>query len=159
MVCPISCSIAIMFLVAMIYLNISSSEKHTISNYKKQLPPELVKVYSKIVKERLAISHQGYFIGFILSLIIILVNYNTSPDKKMSTLSIVCMVLAVTFTVHYFYYIIHKKTDWMLNHIKDKNQIKAWLAMYKEMQHDYHVGLVLGLVAVMFTAISFRCDK
>ena len=77
----------------------------------------------------------------------------------MQTLPVVCLVLGVTFTVHYFYYLIHPKTDWMLNHISDEVQTKAWLNMYKEMQRDYHVGLLLGLIAVGFTAAGFRCDE
>lgn len=159
MVCVITCSVAIMFLVATIYLNISSAEKETLCKYRDQLTPELKKIHKKIVKERMDIANQGYFLGFAISLIVILMNYYQHKDKKMSTVSIVCIVLGVTFTVQYFYYMIHPKTDWMLNHIKDPKQAKAWLNMYKEMQRDYHIGLLLGLVAVGVTAMAFRCKK
>ena len=148
MVCTITCGLAIMFLVATVYLNITAGNKETISKYKRNLTPELKKVYNKIVKERINISTQGYSIGFIISLIVILTNYSQNTDKKLSTVSIVCIVLGITFTVQYFYYLLHPKTDWMLNHIKDPKQVKAWLNMYKEMQHDYHMGLLLGLVTV-----------
>jgi uncharacterized BrkB/YihY/UPF0761 family membrane protein len=159
MVCTITCALAIMFLVATIYLNITAGKKETISKYKKNLTPELKKVYNKIVKERINISTQGYLAGFIISLIVIITNYNQNIDKKLSTISIVCIVLGITFTVQYFYYSLYPKTDWMLNHIKDPKQTKAWLNMYKEMKNDYHTGLLLGLVAVAVTAIAFRCDK
>lgn len=159
MVCTITCALAIMFLVATIYLNISAGNKETISKYKKNLTPELKKVYNKIVKERINISTQGYLAGFIISLIVIITNYNQNIDKKLSTIYIVCIVLGITFTVQYFYYSLYPKTDWMLNHIKDPKQTKAWLNMYKEMKHDYHTGLLLGLVAVAVTAIAFRCKK
>ena len=159
MVCTTTCGLAIMFLVATVYLNISACEKETISKYKNQLTPELKKIYDKIVKERISIANQGYFLGFAISLVIIILNYNQNKDKKLSTMSIICIVLGVTFTVQYFYYLIHPKTDWMLNHIKDPQQAKAWLNMYKEMQRDYHIGLLLGLVAVAVTAMAFRCKK
>jgi hypothetical protein len=45
----------------------------------------------------------------------------------------------------------------MLNHVKDEEQVKAWLIMYKEMQYNYHMGLVLGIIAVGVFAFAFRC--
>ena len=45
----------------------------------------------------------------------------------------------------------------MLNHIKDPEQVKAWLQMYREMSFNYHSGLVLGIIAVGILAFAFRC--
>jgi uncharacterized membrane protein YkgB len=49
------------------------------------------------------------------------------------------------------------KTDWMLNHIKTNEQNKIWLEMYKTMQFNYHMGFVIGIIAVGVFAFSFRC--
>jgi hypothetical protein len=43
----------------------------------------------------------------------------------------------------------------MLNHIKDEKQSKAWLEMYQQMKTNYHIGFVLGLIAVGFFGYAF----
>jgi hypothetical protein len=49
------------------------------------------------------------------------------------------------------------KSDWMLNHINNPEQTKLWLQMYRTMSVYYHIGLVLGIIAVGFFAFAFRC--
>jgi hypothetical protein len=49
------------------------------------------------------------------------------------------------------------KSDWILNHMNTKEEIKAWLLMYREMQFNYHMGLVLGIIGVGILAFAFRC--
>ena len=75
----------------------------------------------------------------------------------MSNTALVCTVIATAFVTNYFYYILHPKSDWMLDHLQNKQEIKAWLLMYREMQYNYHMGLVLGIVAVGVFAFAFRC--
>lgn len=74
----------------------------------------------------------------------------------------VCIVLATSFLTNYFYYILSPKTDWMLNHVEGpeaqaKQQVQAWLQMYRTMQFYYHAGLVLGILGVGVLAFAFRC--
>jgi hypothetical protein len=45
----------------------------------------------------------------------------------------------------------------MLNHTDTPEETKAWLNLYKELQKNYHIGLVLGLIAVGILAVAFRC--
>jgi hypothetical protein len=49
------------------------------------------------------------------------------------------------------------KSDWMLNYMSNPQEVKAWLLMYREMQFNYHMGLVLGIIAVGIFAFAFRC--
>ena len=116
----------------------------------------LQNLYDKLSRERMMISYQGYILGFIISLFIILYNY-FYKIKKLSTVSMVCIVLATSFLTNYFYYILHPKSDWMLNHINNSEQTKAWLIMYREMQFNYHMGLVIGILGVGILAFAFRC--
>jgi uncharacterized protein YacL len=140
----------------MIYFyNITNNSK-VISKYKAQLPIDLQKMYEKISKERMHISLYGYGLGLILSLLIIFYNLKLKKNK-LNTIPLVCIVMATCFLTNYFYYILSPKSDWMLNHIKSEEQIKAWLIMYREMQVNYHIGLVLGIVAVGIFAFAFRC--
>lgn len=156
MICSISFSISIIFIIAMIYMNIMTIKNKTINNYREQLSPENKELYDKISKERLTISLQGYFLGFIISVFIILYNYYYKKSK-LSTTSIVFIVLATSFLTNYFYYTLHPKSDWMLDNIKNTDDAKVWLKMYKDMKKYYHTGLVLGIIAIGILGFAFKC--
>ena len=156
MVCTTSCAISTMFLVGMIYMTYSTNKSHTIEKYKEQLTPELTKTYDKIVQERTTIYYQGYILGFFLSLIILIYNRIIRKNKA-STGSMLCIVIASSFVTNYFYYTLYPKSDYMLNHITTKEQTQAWLQMYNAMQNYYHMGLLLGIGAVIFLTLAFRC--
>ena len=134
----------------------ATSKSHTIEKYKEQLTPELTKTYDNIVQERTTIYYQGYLLGFVFSLAILIYNSKIRKNKA-STGSMLCIVVATSFVTNYFYYTLYPKSDYMLNHITTKEQTQAWLQMYKSMQNFYHMGLLLGVVAVIFLALAFRC--
>jgi uncharacterized membrane protein YkgB len=140
----------------MIYFQNATTKSKVVQTYKDQLPSNLQIRYEKIVKERLRIYYFGYILGFILSFIIILYNYS-SKRNRLSTTSLICLVIVVSFFTNYFYYILSPKSDWMLDHINSPEQTKAWLTMYRTMQVNYHMGLVVGIVAVGVFAFAFRC--
>ena len=77
--------------------------------------------------------------------------------KKLNNISIVCIVVSVSFLTNYFYYILSPKSDWMLDHLTNQEQVKLWLQLYRSMQVYYHTGLVLGIIAIGIMAFAFRC--
>ena len=156
MACIISCSISAIFVIGMIYFYTMTNKSSIVNRYKSLLSSDLKKKYEKITEERTYIAFQGYILGIILSLGIIFYNLTIKKDK-LNTLSLICIVVATSFITNYFYYILYPKTDWMLNHINNPEEVKAWLLMYKEMQYNYHMGLVLGIIAVGMFAFAFRC--
>ncbi len=156
MACVISCMISTIFLIGMIYFYNISGKSEIVNRYKSSLSPDLQKRYEKITHERLMISYKGYALGVLLSIIIIFYNLKIK-SLKMNTISLVCTVLATAFITNYFYYILHPKSDWMLNHLQNKDEINAWLQMYRAMQFNYHFGLTLGIIAVGIFAFAFRC--
>ena len=156
--CGISCSISSVFLIGMIYMTYSVAKSQLITKYKSQLPEKLQKIYEEITNERTTIYYQGYALGFILSFFIIIANVY-SGHKMLSTMSMVCLVLATSFITNYFYYILSPKKNWMLNYIETPDQTKLWLQMYRGMQVYYHTGLVLGIIAVSIFAHAFRARK
>ena len=156
MCCTISCFIAAVFLIAMIYFNISTLNSEVVKKYKDSLSPDLQVVYEKIAKERLSISMCGYSLGLVLSIIIIF--YNTRLKRnRLGAKSLVCIVITTSFLTNYFYYTLSPKSDWMLNHLKTPEENKAWVEMYREMKYNYHLGFVLGIIAVGLLAFAFRC--
>jgi hypothetical protein len=139
-------------------MNYAVAKSQIILKYKSQLPENLQKTYEEITNERTRIYYQGYILGFILSLFIIATNVY-SDHKMLSTMSMICLVLATSFVTNYFYYILSPKKKWMLDYIKTPDQTKAWLHMYRGMQVYYHTGLVLGIIAVGIFAHAFRGKK
>ena len=156
MACSISCAISAVFIIGMIYFYNITGKSEIVNHYKATLTTDLQKKYDTISQERLSISYQGYALGFIFSLCIIYYNLKMK-QVKMSNSALVCTVVATAFMTNYFYYILHPKSDWMLKHIQNKEEIRAWLQMYREMQYNYHMGLALGIIGVGILAFAFRC--
>ena len=156
MACAISCMISAVFVIGMIYFYNITDKSTIVNHYKASLSSDLQKRYEKISKERMNISYQGYALGVILSLGIIFYNVKIK-GLKLNNVSLVCTVIATAFITNYFYYMLSSKTDWMLDHMNNKEEIRAWLLMYREMQYNYHMGLVLGIIAVGILAFAFRC--
>jgi uncharacterized protein YacL len=161
MPCSGTCLLATALIIAMIYFQNATTKSKIVQEYKKQLPSNLQNLYEKLSAERLHINYYGYTLGLVLSLIIILYNYNLIKNNKLqlskSNTSLVCLVIVVSFFTNYFYYILSPKSTYMLDHINSPEQTKAWLAMYREMQYNYHMGFVIGVVAVGVLAYAFRC--
>ena len=154
MVCSITCTISAIFIIGMIYFYNASYKSKAGDIYKNQLNQHQQQAYDRIIKERLGISMKGYALGAILSFFIIFMNYK---KKAMQPSGTVCLVLATCFLTNYFYYMLHPKSDWMLNHVGSQEEVQAWLQMYREMQYNYHAGLALGIIAVGVFAFAFRC--
>lgn len=151
MPCCISCAISCIFLIGMIYFYNATDKSEIVKKYKASLPLDLQHRYEEITAERRKISYQGYSLGLLLSLMIL---YNR---RKMNTISLVCTVMATCFLTNYFYYMLSPKSDWMLNHTTNQDQVHAWLLMYRAMSYNYHLGIVLGIIAVGMFAFAFRC--
>ena len=156
MACSISCAISAIFIIGMIYFYNSTSKSAVVQHYKSKLPSSLKERYDKITNERMMISYYGYALGFILSLFIIFYNLKLK-GSKLNNVSTICIVTSVCFLTNYFYYILSPKSDWMLDHMTNQEQVKLWLQLYRTMQVYYHSGLVLGIIAVGIMAFAFRC--
>lgn len=156
MACSVSCAISAIFIIGMIYFYNSTSKSDIVQHYKSRLPSGLKERYETITKERMMISYYGYGLGFILSLFIIFYNLKMK-GKYLNNVSLVCIVVSVCFLTNYFYYILSPKSDWMLDHMTNQEQVKLWLQLYRSMQVYYHTGLVLGMIAVGVMAFAFRC--
>ena len=156
MACAISCMISAIFIIGMIYFYNMTDKSAIVKHYKSSLSSDLQKRYEKIKNERANISYQGYALGVILSLGIIFYNLKIK-SSKMNTTSLVCTVIATSFLTNYLYYMLSPKSDWMLNHMSNQEEVKSWLLMYREMSFNYHMGLTLGIIGVGVLAFAFRC--
>jgi hypothetical protein len=160
MPCTITCLFATIIIISNIYFLNATSKSKTIQHYQEQLPSNLRKIYNEIREERLRIYYYGYFLGLVISLVVIFYNYQKSMNNKskqqFSLITITCMVITISFTVNYFYYLLTPKTKWMLDYVNTPEQTKAWLNMYKHMQKYYHTGFVVGIIGVALISLAFR---
>tara|TARA_B100000524_G_scaffold336234_1_gene226004 strand:+ start:1530 stop:1898 length:369 start_codon:yes stop_codon:yes gene_type:complete len=120
----------------------------TLTNCQKQ-------AYEKIINTRFTLAMQGYALGFLLSFAIILYNYLIKKNKQ-NKITILCLVGSTTFLTQYFYYILSKKSDWMLEMNLSNESTQAWLEVYKSNQWQYHFGLLLGIIAILFLSNAFK---
>jgi hypothetical protein len=148
--------ISAVFVIGMIYFYNATDKSEITKRYKEILSPKLQERYERITKERRTISYYGYVLGVLISLVIIFYNLKIK-GVKMNTISLVCTVMATAFLTNYFYYMLSPKSDWMLNHMDNQAEVKAWLQMYRGMQYNYHMGMALGIIAVGVLAYAFRC--
>lgn len=152
--CFITCSIAIMFVIATIWINLSIGDKNT--DFLAKLSEKQQKIYKKIIKERSQISLNGYALGLVFSIVGILINYKLR--KKYSTISLACLTGAIVCTTQYFYYIFAKKSDYMILHLDNIEEKAAWLEIYKSCQYNYHFGLIIGIISAILLGSSIKCN-
>lgn len=150
--CTKSCLIAIFFMVSMFYFTIKVDDYQFIKDFKDTLNEQQLEKYNNIKTERLGIYLRGYFLGLTISLVFILLKYFN--DDAITTLEAVCLTLSSSYFCSYFYYILHKKSDYMILHLEKQNQREEWLNVYTTMQKNYHLGLLFGLLAVGFLTFS-----
>lgn len=156
LLCSTSCAISAMFIVGMIYMMYAVDKTTTSDVLKATLSKEQQEKYASITRERRTIYFTGYGIG--LALAFALLGYRTfvrpasAPGYNMLT---ACFVAAVSFVTTYFYYILAPKSDYMVMHLTNDEQKSAWLKVYRVMQYNYHMGMVLGLLGVVFFSLTF----
>jgi len=159
MVCYGSCMFASVFLIANVYTMMSCSNDNNKLEFKNTLTKEQQVLYEKIIDERKNIYYGGFILGILLSVFAVYFGekYLFFIDKKtkISNIPKICMIASITFVTNYLFYILYPKTDYMLLHLNDKTQIQGWLAIYKKMQYKFHLGFVLGIIAVIIYAYSY----
>ena len=150
MFCYKCCSVALIFLIANIFM-IFSCNKQLKSEFVNTLTDEQKNTYEKIITERKWIYYAGYLLGIFLSILVVLFLKNL---LKLNKISNVCIIATITFVTNYLFYILYPKSDFMILHLENKEQIKEWLDIYKYMQFRYHLGFVLGIVGLIFASMA-----
>jgi len=156
MICGTTCIIALVFLIANIYtiLSCSNNKKDKIE-FLNVLSSEQKNTYEKLINERKNIYYMGYIVGILLSILILFI-MKKILKIRFNNISLVCLVGSIVFVTNYLFYILYPKSDYMLLHLTDKRQITEWLKIYRKMQFKFHLGFVLGIIAVMIFCISLR---
>ena len=147
--CSLCCFIAAALLGSMFYFIINSNKSSDkILYFRSLLSPEQQKIHDTIAKERLNIYIQGFVLGLILALIYL-------KSVKNLKQPIYCIFVAIVFGVTYIHYTVMPKSTYMLEHIDNNEQARAWLEIYKHMKLNCHIGMALGVVALPFVCRIF----
>jgi len=152
--CSTLCIIGLVFLIANIYLSIGADKTKHKQAFYDTLTPELKEKYEGIVIERRNIYLTGYAYGLILAFGLLFANKFYNKKTKMSRTTNIGMMVGVTLLTNYFYYMLTPKSDLMVTHLDEEEQRLAWQKIYKTMQFNYHIGLVLGIIASGFFGAS-----
>jgi hypothetical protein len=165
--CSASCGIAATLLAGMAYCTYMGNRTQLIKDYMQTLTEDQRQTYAKIVEERRGIYLRGFGLGLLLSAILLGIHHQY---LTMSRTVLLCNVAAITLATNYFYYVLSPKSDWMVLHFKndnnnndnnndnnDNNHSDAanWLRVYRGMQVNYHVGLVLGIAGTILLSNAF----
>lgn len=148
----ISCALFLIFLIGMFYKILFTNKSTILKKFNDLLSNEQKIIYQEIIDKRRNIYLQGYGLGFLLALAYI---YLVNRSFKMNKTASICLIGSIMFVTNYFYYILHPKGKFMLDYLTDPQQIKEWVVVYKQMQWDYHFGMLLGLLAVMMFGNAF----
>lgn len=138
MVCYTTCAFAVALIVASFYIMFT---KNDIQKSQVILRTELGDIYDKIANERLKIYIIASIVGAILGII-----YLIWMKKKVSTLPLICTAILIFFLTQFIIYLLYPKSDYILNHITDGEEAKAWLDMYRKMMSKFWIGFIVGLI-------------
>lgn len=157
-ICKTSCLISLVFIIMMIFTNLSLDKFEVVKKFKDTLNSNQKNIYNEITKERRNIYYRGYVLGLVLSVFVVIFLTKKTTLSEINKPATLCIVAATSFLTNYFYYILSPKSKYMLSYLTDKNQIEQWLQVYKKMQYVNHLGFALGIVAVVILGNAF-CKK
>jgi len=154
--CATSCGIAATLIAGMAYCTYMGNRTKLVQDYMQTLTEDQKQIYAKIVEERRGIYLRGFGWGLLLSAILLGIHHQY---LTMSRTVLLCNVAAITLATNYFYYMLSPKSDWMVLHFKNNNNnnndAANWLRVYRGMQVNYHVGLVLGIAGTVLLSNAF----
>ena len=153
--CMTECYLAAACIGSSIYMMVSRSSKHM--ELYKTLNESQKKVYSKIKKERFLIWAKATMLGIIIS--IMFAKFGKYYFDINNSFNRSCIGTLIFYSVQYMVYSIHPKSDYMLNHIENKKQSKAWLAVYNSMKNKWHMGMLLGLIGYFLLSMTIFKNK
>jgi hypothetical protein len=148
--CYLAGTIGVGLLGATFYTMTAYSAEQT---YRGKLKPSALEAYGRIVKERSTIYFQGLALGLVISYLVL---FRLSPTKQLTNMfHRVTLSLAIVILVSSMYYCVSPKSDYMLNHVTNGDESKAWLEMYTTMKRRYALGFVLGSCVAIPLVYSF----
>jgi hypothetical protein len=157
--CTYSCGIAATLIAGMAYCTYMGNRTQLVKDYMRTLTADQQQTYARIVAERRGIYLRGFGWGLLLSALLLGIHHQY---LTMSRAALLCSVAAITLATNYFYYVLSPKSDWMVLHFNNNNNNNTnnndaanWLRVYRGMQVNYHVGLIMGIAGTVLLSNAF----
>jgi len=109
-------------------------------------------IYANIVQERFRLFMIGSILGLILGLLYIWYAIRNNIHSGMR----ICVAFAILIGVPYMYYSLMPKSDWMLLHLSNQQQVAGWLDVYRYMKGKCHAGFALGVVGYLLLCLFWN---
>lgn len=142
--CYVTCAIASAFFGGMLYLTLNPYKYDVLQKYLDTLEPSQLELFSIVHKERMQIYLMGLVLGLLLGFIYL--------QYSKSSVSRTCKFVAIVMGINYLFYMVYPKSIYMLRHLTNPEQINAWKDVYRTMQYNQYMGMVLGLVAYILVS-------
>lgn len=150
-VCNKYCALAAVFGTGSIMSFLNTKKGAVMKDFRDSLNEKQREKYNEITKNRRKIYTNGMMLGAALSVAPI---YLLGGRKNLVSINNLCIFISTVLITSYLFYMLSPKGEYMIIHLDDKEKREKWLKIYKKMQMNYHIGLVLGIVAVVLTSIS-----
>lgn len=106
---------------------------------KSKLNEEQTEIYKKIKKER----RNHYMIGLLLGALLSIL-YNKYEGKNIKHMT--CAYLGITTFVANKFYLLMPKSNWLIEHLEEKEDILAWSKLYKKMRYLTSYADLVGFI-------------
>lgn len=155
----ILCVIALVCLLSSLLVSIGTSlpsKSKVLQSFEDTLTPEQRVSYKEVVSHRRNLYMKGSFFGLVSAALLLGVlaykhQIRTSTDY-------ICTGVPVWFAVLMLYYTLSKKPLYMVSILSNKEQIDAWLSVYRYMQLITAGSFALALAAVV-TCCLIMCHS
>jgi hypothetical protein len=147
--CTLSAIAGVGLLGAAVYT--SMVPKQDVNRLRDMVSGDAAKAYENISKERATLYVVGIAIGLVVAYLVVYTFGGRIANRfhRMTTFTAITLFTGVSF------YTVYPKSDYMLNHIKNDKEAKAWMEVYKTMKMRYITGFVLGALAAVPLANAF----
>jgi hypothetical protein len=140
----ISCAIAFVLLLSSILMHFFIDKK---DDFLLTLNVDQKKKYKDIIQERFKIYIFGMILGLVLGFLYVYI-YN---EDRFKVCKFVSIVLVTKLTFYYFY----PKSDFMLYHLTETEQVKAWTDVYRNYKNAWRNSLILATISYILLSFSF----
>jgi hypothetical protein len=181
--CATSCGIAATLIAGMAYCTYMGNRTKLVQDYVQTLTEDQQQIYAKIVAERRGIYLRGFGWGLLLSALLLGIHHQYLTMSRTVLLCNVAAITLATNYFYYMlspksdWMVLHFKNksdsanhstnnhstnnhstnNHSTNNHSTNNHSDAanWLRVYRGMQVNYHVGLVLGIAGTVLLSNAF----
>ena len=139
----ISCAIAFVLLLSSVLMHFFIDKK---DDFMLTLNENQKKIYKNIILERFRI----YIFGMILGLLLGFAYIYIYDLDRFKVCKFVAIVLITKLTFYYFY----PKSDFMLYHLTETNQVKAWTDVYRNYKNAWRNSLIIATISYILLSLS-----